>query len=157
ASFSFTETRTLMAGDPKPLTNSALARFTLEQNLGNFSNIIPAQSNVAPVTVVDASISIAPNAVNEVGAAHTFTVTVNQVINGVPSAAAGASVTVTLTPSNGAIVSQFDAVPLVLSGTTNSSGQFQVTFTSQTAGIVTGHATATLTVQGVNLTRQTNG
>jgi hypothetical protein len=155
ASFSFTETRTLLASDPKPLTNSAEAIFTLAQNLGNFSNRIHAPSQVATVNVVDANVSIAPNAVNEVGQEHTFTVTVNQVLNGVSSAAAGANVTVTLTPSNGAVVSQFDSVPLVLSGATDSNGQFLVHFTSQTAGIVTGNATATLTVSGVPLTRAT--
>src|SRR5262249_26014851 len=52
-SFTFTETRTLLAGDPKPLTNSAEGIFTLAQNLGNFSNRIHAPSSVATVNVVD--------------------------------------------------------------------------------------------------------
>src|SRR5262249_41279828 len=112
-SFTFTETRTLLASDPKPLTNSAEGIFTLAQNLGNFSNRIHAPSNVAPVNVVDANISIAPDAVNAVGQSHTFTVTVRQVLNGVSSAAAGASVTVSLTNQNGASFTQFDSVPLV--------------------------------------------
>src|SRR5262249_7351807 len=68
---------------------------------------------------------------------------------------AGANVTVTLTASNGAVVSQYDGVPLVLSGTTDGSGHFAVTFTSQSAGIVLGNATETLSVLGVNLTRAT--
>ena len=81
--------------------------------------------------------------------------TVNQIIDGVSSAAAGANVTVSLTNTNGANFTQFDSVPLVLSGTTNSSGQFQVSFTSLTAGQVIGNATANLTVDGVSLTRAT--
>src|SRR5262249_31707076 len=75
--------------------------------------------------------------------------------NGVSTAAAGANVTVTLTNTNGASYTQFDSVPLVLSGTTDASGHFQVTFTSNTAGQVIGNATATLTVSGVALTRAT--
>src|SRR5206468_6946916 len=43
-SFTFTETRTLLSSDPKPLTNSAEGIFTLAQNLGNFSNRIHAPS-----------------------------------------------------------------------------------------------------------------
>src|SRR5206468_8949686 len=102
-----------------------------------------------------ANIGIAPNAVNAVGDAHTFTVTVRQVINGVSSAAAGANVTVSLTNSNGASYAQFGSIPLVLSGTADAGGHFAVTFTSQSAGIVTGNATATLTVSGVALSRST--
>jgi uncharacterized repeat protein (TIGR01451 family) len=156
ASFSFTETRPIMSSDlPGPVTDSALARFTLEQNLGNFSNIIPAQSQVVPVNIVDASISIAPDKVDEVGDEHTFVVTVTQTLNGVTSAAVGANVHVTLTNANGASYTQFDGVPLVLSGTTDSNGHFSVSFTSQTAGEVIGSATADLTVSGVALHRAT--
>src|SRR5262249_26451989 len=66
-------------------------------------------------------------------------------------AAAGANVTVTLAYTNGAT----DGGHTSLTGTTNSSGQFQVTFVSPTAGVVTGNATVTLSVLGVNLTRAT--
>jgi uncharacterized repeat protein (TIGR01451 family) len=154
-SFTFTVSRTLKSTDPTPLTNSAEVDFQLAQNLGNFTNIIKAPSQVATVHVVDANISIAPKATNEVGQEHTFTVTVDQVVDGVSSAAANANVTVTLTNTNGAVATQFDSVPLVLSGTTNSSGHFQVSFTSLTAGEVIGNATANLTVDGVALTRAT--
>src|SRR5262249_17776740 len=64
-------------------------------------------------------------------------------------------VTVALTNSNGASFTQFGSVPLTLSGTTDSSGHFQVTFTSNTAGQVIGNATTTLTVSGVALSRAT--
>jgi uncharacterized repeat protein (TIGR01451 family) len=101
----------------------------------------------------DANISIAPNATNAVGQPHTFTVTVLDNAgdgNGyVP--AANEPVTVTLTSTNGA-----NAVPSTpLSGTTNASGQFQVTFTSATAGQVIGNASTTFTLNGVTLTRAT--
>jgi uncharacterized repeat protein (TIGR01451 family) len=153
ASFSFSETHVISTGDlPGPITDSSVAHFTLAQNLGPFPNIIFTNTAVAPVVhIVSATVGIAPNAVNEVGQPHTFTVTVNQIVDGVSSAAAGANVTATLTSINGA-----NAVPsTLLSGTTNSSGQFQVTFTSLTAGQVIGNATATLSVLGVSLTRAT--
>src|SRR5262249_36866041 len=58
---------------------------------------------------------------------------------------------VTLTNTNGAV-----AIPATpLSGTTNSSGQFQVTFTSDSAGQVIGNASTTFTLNGVTLTRAT--
>jgi uncharacterized repeat protein (TIGR01451 family) len=153
ASFSFTETHVISTSDlPGPINDSSVAHFTLAQNLGTFPNIIFTNTAVAPaVHIVNANVSIAPNATNEVGQPHTFTVTVNQIVDGVSSPDAGANVTVSLTSVNGA-----NAVPSTpLSGTTNSSGQFQVTFTSATAGQVIGNATVTLSVLGVNLTRAT--
>jgi uncharacterized repeat protein (TIGR01451 family) len=51
ASFTFTETRAIQAGDPTPLTNTATVHFTLAQNFGNFSNIIHASSS-ASVTLL---------------------------------------------------------------------------------------------------------
>src|SRR5205823_3888541 len=43
-------------------------------------------------------------------------------------------------------------------GSTNAAGQFQVTFTSNTAGTVTGHASSTLSVAGsAAFTVQTDG
>src|SRR5262249_31496495 len=51
--FTFTETRAIQAGDPTPLTNSAAVVFTLAQNLGPFSNQIPAQAS--------ASVTLLPN------------------------------------------------------------------------------------------------
>src|SRR5439155_165881 len=100
--------------------------------------------------------------VNAVGDPHTFTVTVLQDDGltaaqggdevGSVTATSGASVSVTLTDSNGAV----DVPAGSLSGTTDPSGHFSVTFTSQSAGIVTGHATASLTVSGVSLSRATD-
>jgi hypothetical protein len=104
-------------------------------------------------TVVDARISIAPNGVNEVNGPHTFTVTVTKNDGGGYVAAAGASVTVTLTNGLGATADP--AGPFT--GTTDANGQFKVTFTSATAGTVTGHASASFTFHGLVLSRQTDG
>jgi hypothetical protein len=163
--FSFTETRPIMASDATPLTDHVTADFTLAQNLGNFSNIITAAASTTTHTV-DAEVTIAPDATNEVGQAHTFTVTVME-NDGLPIGAAGgdafngfgaaanANVTVTLTGKNGANPVAFDGVPLTLTGTTDVNGQFKVEFTSATAGQVIGSATASLSVDGVPITRVT--
>src|SRR5262249_8010658 len=129
----------------------ALSRATGDSHAGD--------SGPATKTFVDARISIAPNGMNGITEPHTFTVTVLRA-DGLPAAqggdgvtgftaAAGANVTVTLTNAGGAIANP--AGPIT--GTTNASGQFAVTFTSNSAGTVTGNATATLTVGGVALTR----
>jgi hypothetical protein len=111
--------------------------------------------NSGPATKVwvGARIQIEPNATNEVGDPHTFTVTVQTDSGSGFVAAPGAAVTVTLTNSNGAVANP--AGPF--NGTTNASGQFQVTFTSQTAGQVTGTATATVTIGGQPVVVSTNG
>src|SRR5436190_5891239 len=105
-------------------------------------------------TVVDARISIAPNGVNEVNLEHTVTVTVTKNDGSGFVAASGASVTVTLTDASGA---SDNATPASLTGTTDANGHFTVTFTSASAGTVTGHAAANLTVDNVSLHRETNG
>jgi uncharacterized repeat protein (TIGR01451 family) len=154
ASFSFTETHVLSAGDPTPLTDSTGAVCTLAQNLGAFPNLIHSNLTTVTVRIVNAEIGITGSGVNEVNNPHTFTVTVKEDLgdgNGfVP--AANEPVTVTLTSSPG--VNPIVETPL--SGTTDASGQFQVTFTSATAGEVIGSATTTFTIQGVNLTRATS-
>jgi hypothetical protein len=100
----------------------------------------------AKKTWVNAKISIVPDATNEVGQSHTFTATLMKDVgdgNGYV-AAAGETLTIALTPSNGATPSP--AGPFVL--TTNGSGQASATFSSPSAGLVTGHATSTLSVNG---------
>src|SRR5207245_10728811 len=102
--------------------------------------------------------------VNEVGKSHTFTVLVQQ-DDGLTAAqggdgvtgfapVSGAKPTVTLTDSGGAVHS--GVTDTCASTGTNSSGQCTVTFTSNSAGIVTGHASVTFSVGGVSLTRSTN-
>src|SRR4029453_6513329 len=109
-------------------------------------------------TPVRARIAIAPSATNEVGAPHTFTVTLEKDTGGgtfVP--AAGEHVDVTLTDSNGATHTAPTGTCTNAGANTNAAGQCTITFTSPTPGQVTGHATATLTIGGVSITVSTNG
>jgi hypothetical protein len=114
---------------------------------------------------VDAYITINPPLdTNSVGDPHTFTVAVFQddglpdtegdLVAGWAPAPDGTTVTVTLTDTDGAdssVSSDTCADP----GT--SGGTCTVTFTSPTAGTVTGHAYVTFPVGGVSLSRDTDG
>ncbi|GAA2114813.1 prealbumin-like fold domain-containing protein [Nocardioides bigeumensis] len=93
-----------------------------------------------------ASISIGPDDVNDVNDPHTFTVTVSRVFAGTSSGISGVNPSVTLTDSGGATITP-TANTCATTGT-NASGQCTVTFTSAVAGVITGHATVTATVQG---------
>jgi hypothetical protein len=106
---------------------------------------VGANSGPAVKTWVNAKISIAPSATNEIGQPHTFTATLSKDTGtGTFVPAAGETVTITLTNSNGAAASP--AGPFT--GTTDANGQFAVTFTSASTGTVTGHASSTLSVNG---------
>jgi hypothetical protein len=120
-------------------------------------------SDDAVKTFVDANITIAPDAVNPVGAPHTFTVTVN--VNdgsggGFVPATVG-NVDVTLTDAGGA-VSVVDAANSTADDNQptgdnlDGSGQATITFTSFTAGTVTGNAAVSVVVGGVTLVRDTD-
>jgi hypothetical protein len=125
-------------------------------------------SGPATKRFVDAYITIAPpEATNSVGDQHTFVVSVFQ-NDGLPANAPGGDaftgfgpapdgtpVTVTLTNHDGAnfqLILDTCAAP---NGTT--AGTCNVTFSSPTAGTVTGHASVTFDVGGVSLTRETDG
>ncbi|HXL44847.1 MAG TPA: hypothetical protein VN960_12415, partial [Gaiellaceae bacterium] len=96
---------------------------------------------------VNAKITIAPDATNEVGQPHTFTVTLSKDTGtGTFGPAAGEHVSVTLTDSNGA--GHTAPSGTCTNGTTDVNGQCTITFTSPTAGKVTGHASATLEIGG---------
>src|SRR3954454_12471964 len=114
---------------------------------------LPGDSADAHKDWVNARISIAPSATNEVGHAHTFTVTLQKDLGAGFVAAAGETVTVTCTASNGATPTP--AGPFT--GTTNASGQFQVTVNSPLPGKDTCHAASTLTIDGATITVETNG
>ena len=112
---------------------------------------------------VDAKIIIEPDDVNEVGDDHTFTATVfvddgtgtdvDGVMGNFDAVGAGEDVTISLLDSNGAV-----SVPAgPLAGLTDANGQFSVTFTSLTGGLVTGSATSNVDVAGLVLTRTTDG
>jgi hypothetical protein len=109
-------------------------------------------------TGVRARIAIAPSATNEVGASHTFTVTLSKDTGtGTFVPAAGEHVTVTLTDSNGAVHSAPTGTCTNAGANTDANGQCTITFTSASAGKVTGHASATLTINGVPVAVQTDG
>jgi hypothetical protein len=103
----------------------------------------------------DADISIAPDAVNDVGDEHTFTVDVSSTVAGNPTPAPdGTIVDVTLTHSNPAGV-----VDLISDtcATGTVGGQCTVTFSSDEPGVITGHAEATFTVGDTEFTVSTGG
>src|SRR5262249_21757298 len=98
--------------------------------------------------------SITPaDATNPVNAPHTVTATVmiNRGDGNGFVIDVGAAVTITLTNQGGAVATP--AGPFT--GTTDASGQFQVTFTSATAGTGISVATTTLTLNGHSITRTT--
>jgi hypothetical protein len=109
-----------------------------------------------PLSVVDAFITIAPNAVNEVNAPHTFTVTVMENLgdgNGfVP--ATGVPVDFSLTDTNGASHVTDDSSS-TCEGTTDDAGTCTIVFTSATPGQVVGNASVTLTLGSIDVTRDT--
>jgi hypothetical protein len=104
-----------------------------------------------------ARISIAPNATNEIGQPHTFTVTLEKNTGSGFVPAAGEHVTVTLTDSNGATHLAPTGTCTNAGANTSANGQCTITFTSPTAGKVTGHASATLAINGGSITVQTDG
>ena len=105
--------------------------------------------------ICSAHIKIAPSAVNEVGVRHTFTVTftksIGKTTSNVPN---GTKVSVTLTNSNGA---SFTNVINNCASPGTFNGVCTVSFTSFTAGTVTGNATGSVTLGGSTFTVTTNG
>jgi Prealbumin-like fold domain len=125
---------------------------------------VSSNSGDAVKRFVDAKISIGPDDTNAVGDSHTFTVSIQQDdglaadqggdgVSGFGPAPDGTHPVVTLTDSNGAI-SNISSNTCALAGTVN--GSCSVTFTSNSAGQVTGHASVTFSVGGVSLTRETD-
>jgi hypothetical protein len=108
-----------------------------------------------------AKITIRPDDVNEVGENHTFTVKVFAGQSGAEQPIAGVYPTVTLNETLGA-----DAINIVdgcvddgagPNTGTNANGECTVTFTSNLSGVVTGHASATVSFGGGTFNVQTNG
>jgi uncharacterized repeat protein (TIGR01451 family) len=114
-------------------------------------------SGPASKTYVNARIAIAPNAANEVGAPHTFTVTLSKDTGAGYQPAPNQHVDVTLTDANGAAHTAASGSCTTAGANTDASGQCTVTFTSPTAGTVTAHATSTLPVDGHSITVSTDG
>ena len=126
------------------LSVAGSAAFTVE------TDGIAPNSGDAVKTFVKAKIEITPDATNEVGKPHTFTVTLQKDAGNGQGfvAAAGRARDVTLTDSNGATHSAPTGSCTTAGANTNASGQCTITFTSNTAGKVTGHASSTLSVVG---------
>ena len=108
--------------------------------------------NSGPATKrwVNARILIAPNATNAVGQPHTFTVTLEKDIGDgagfVP--AAGEHADVLLTDAGGAAHTAPTGTCTTAGANTNAAGQCTITFTSNSTGTVTGHASSVLSVAG---------
>lgn len=109
--------------------------------------------------VCGANIQITNPGVNEVGQAHTFTVTVNKSFAGSNSPATDAHVSFTLTPADGAlpVVNNTLSTCDDAGDNVDNNGQCTIVFSSATAGTVVGSASATLTVGGQTFTPSTDG
>jgi hypothetical protein len=140
-------------------SNIPVNGVTITRTTGTAANTAAGGSGNASKAWVNARISIAPSATNEVGQSHTFTVTLEKDTgNGAGfQPAAGEHVDVTLTDSNGASHTAPTGSCTNAGANTNASGQCTITFTSNSAGKVTGHATSTLSIGGVSITVQTDG
>jgi len=108
-------------------------------------------------TYVDANIKITPTQTNEVGTAHTFTVTVKQDNGsgaGLANVPNGTKPTVTLTAAKGAVIKD---TTNNCASTGTVSGSCTVVFNSDFGGTITGHASITLTLANLQVTRATDG
>ena len=145
--------------DPGTVTGHASVTLTFDTTVEvtrETDGVAPNSSDAVKV-FVDARISISPDKVNEVGDTHTFVVTAEVNAgdgNGWIDAADDTIVTVVLTAANGAAVEDpvDDCADPGLSG-----GTCSVSFTSLTAGTVTGHASASLSVGGLSIDVATDG
>jgi len=103
-----------------------------------------------------ADISIEPDDVNDVGDSHTFTVDVSTTIAGNPTPAPdGTIVDVTLTHSNAAGNPVVATTDTCATGTVG--GSCEVTFSSNVAGTITGHAEADVDIGDTTVHVETGG
>ncbi len=152
-------TVTFTSNSAGTVTGNASATVTIGTETFNVSTDgVSPNSGPAVKRFVDARIAIAPDDVNEINENHTFTVTVAQNLGlgvGFVAPAAGTAVTVSLTDANGSTV-QTSANTCASPGTT-AAGTCTVTFTSPTAGLVTGNASVSLSLDGQTVVRDTAG
>jgi len=109
-----------------------------------------ANSGSATKRWVNAKISIASSATNRIGQSHTFTVTLWKDLgdgNGFVKAA-NEDVDFTLTNSNGAAHTAATGTCTNVGGNTDANGECTITFTSNSTGKVTAHASSTLAISG---------
>jgi len=104
------------------------------------------------VTTVDLQILITGDSTNAVGVDHTFTVTVNQNTGSGFTPVSGATVGSSISGLVGATITGGTCTTT----TTDGSGQCTIIAHSLTAGTGTVHASTTVSVSGVSLTRATS-
>ena len=121
---------------------------TITRTTGTAVNTAAGGSDNANKVWASAKIEIAPDATNEVGQSHTFTVTLSKDNGAGFVPAAGEHVDFTLTDSNGAAHTAATGTCTNAGPNTDAAGQCTIIFSSPTAGKVTGHASATLTIGG---------
>jgi hypothetical protein len=147
-------------------TGTSVFRATVDPSVGGLTlhretgDTHPGDGPNAQVAWVAARIRITPTATNEVGAPHTFSVVLEEDAGGgagfVP--AAGQHVDVALSDADGADHTTPTGTCTNPGANTDASGQCTITFTSESTGTVTGHASATLSVGGsAPFTVQTDG
>jgi len=132
---------------------------TITRTTGTAANSASGGSDNASKSWAAARIQITPaSATNEVGHEHTFTVTLSK-DSGTGSfvPAPGEHVSVTLADTLGASHSDPTGSCTTAGPNTDANGQCTITFVSLTAGKVTGHATATLMINGASITVSTDG
>ena len=139
ASFTFTSTRNVQAGDPTPLTNNATATFTLAQNLGSFDNLITAAASssvtLVPHLVITKAVTPGFPDVIHPGDTASFTITVT-------NDGAGPATNVSVTD-------QLPAPQLLTWSATSSSFTTSISsfdFLTATSSSVPAGATQTITV-----------
>jgi uncharacterized repeat protein (TIGR01451 family) len=134
----------------------SLTRTTGQQAPGHPNGDNAAKTWVAGVT--RAKITIGPqSAINEVGRQHTFTVTLSKDTGGGYQPAPNEHVDVALTDADGARHTTAVGSCTNAGANTDANGQCTISFTSPSAGTVTGHASATLSVGGQSITVSTDG
>jgi hypothetical protein len=138
-------------------------QYLKDQSNGDSTGIGALSNNIQGSVlepVPHASITIGPAATNGIGEPHTFTVTLKKDLDdgAGPIPAANEHVTAALTAAGGAVVSLNAASSTCddAGANTNSSGQCTMVFTSNSAGTVTGHASATLSLNGTSVTVSTD-
>jgi uncharacterized surface anchored protein len=125
-------------------TNNATVNRSTSGNSG------PSGTGPSTKRFVDAAISITPDATNGITEPHTFIVTVTKNLGsgGGFVAAAGEHVTATLTDAGGAVHSSPTGSCTTAGPNTDANGQCTITFTSNSAGTVTGNASVTINFGG---------
>ena len=131
---------TISATSTVSVSNNSIMRTT-----GTAVNTAAGGGPNATKRWVNARISITPNATNAVGQPHTFLVTLQQDTgNGAGFVALpNGHVDVSLIDAGGAVHTAPTGTCTAAGANTDANGQCTITFTSNSTGTVTGHASAT--------------